>query len=137
MKKTAGLLILTLMLCIFTGCGSSVSEADFKDPEAVIEEFLSLHPISEDETQGIYDDLSGKTVSVKTNEKTQPVYLVYDALYHTTSQIQVMLSGENGEYGNFDYEKGDTLVLEIEYVMMRGTKDGKIRQYFINVILPE
>ena len=133
-------LLIVITTVIFSGCSSS-ADADYESPEAVIDATVEANPAEEGEIYGMYDDLKGKTFAVKTNNyKENDICLVYDKGYKSNT-IEVFLGEIYDENGNnikdFDYKEGDTLVLEIDFVSFRGTKDGKIRQYFINAVLPE
>lgn len=140
MKRTVIVLFLIMISAvIFCGCSSS-PKADFDSPESVIDATLEANPIQEGEIYGIYDDLKGKTVSVKTNNyKENDIVLLYDGTYKSNT-VNVLIGYLYDSNGNpltdFDYKKGDTVVVEIVDVMFRGTKNGKIREYFINVVLP-
>ena len=129
-----------ILLTALTGCGSE-EQTDYESPEEVVDATIEAHPITDGEIYDIYDDLEGKTFKVKTNcYKENDICLVYDKSYKSNT-VEVFLGEIYDENGNnikdFDYKEGDTLVLEIDFVSFRGTKNGKIRQYFINAVLPD
>ena len=129
-----------IMMFSFTGCNSA-PKADFDSPNSVIEETLKNNPIVEGEIYGLYDDLKGRTVSVKTNlYKENDIAFVYEGTYNTNNVLVTIgyLYDDNGDpLTDFDYKKGDTIVLEVHDVAFRGTKNGKIREYYINTVLPD
>ena len=88
-----------------------------------------------------HDDLKGRTVSVKTNlYKENDIAFVYEGTYNTNNVLVTIgyLYDDNGDpLTDFDYKKGDTIVLEVHDVAFRGTKNGKIREYYINTVLPD
>ncbi|MBQ4487271.1 MAG: hypothetical protein II936_09740 [Oscillospiraceae bacterium] len=141
MKRTLAILMFTVICAVISAGCSSSSKVDFDSPNAVIEATLAAHPIQEGEIYGIYDDLKGKTVSVKTNNyKENDIVLLYDGLYNSNT-VNVFIGGLYDSSGkpltDFDYKKGDTVVVEIDSVDFRGTKNGKLREYFINTVLPD
>ncbi|MBR4223390.1 MAG: hypothetical protein IKR73_01115 [Oscillospiraceae bacterium] len=141
MKRTFATLCLSMILASgFTGC-STASKADFISPNSVIDATVDAHPIVDGEIHGMYDDLKGKTVSVKTNlYKENDIAFVYEDWYDSNKvwvTIGYLYDDKGEPLTDFDYKKGDTIVLEVEDVMFRGTKDGKIREYFINTTLPD
>ncbi|HBI51157.1 MAG TPA: hypothetical protein DDX72_00060 [Ruminococcaceae bacterium] len=135
MKHILKLLLLTVISAvILCGC-ESLPDADFESPDAVIDATLANNPIQEGEINGMYDDLAGKTLLVKTNSKKEnDIAVLYTGTYGTNS-VSVFIGGLYDDSGkpltNFDYNKGDYVVVKIDFVSFRGTKDGKLREYFI------
>ena len=151
MKQKFTILLITLILAMSTGC-SSLAKSDYEGPGAVIKAELAKNPIKEGEINGIYDDLEGKTFKVQTTQKldkSDPYGDVDSAKEETKSgynwlcvpysdiTTDVMLWLTDDEWNKLNYSKGDTIVLQIDDVMFRGTKDGSIRQYYINAHLAE
>lgn len=148
MKKTFTVLSIALIItAIFAGCGSS-PKADYDSPKAVIEALNAIH--TEWENNQLYNDLEGKTFIVKTSktlDKSDPVGDQEAAkkspgrnwvcIPYSDINIDVMLWLTNEQWESIKYKKGDTLVLQVEFIAQRGTKNGSLRQYYINAILPE
>ena len=141
MKQTLSfLLIIITIVAVFSGCASK-PDADFGTPEAVIDAILEQNPIQEGEIYGIYDDLKGKTVCIKTNMKREnDISFLYEGTYKSNT-VTVVITGLYDDNAHpltdFDYNKGDYVVTELEYVTFRGTKSGNIREYTIFTVLPE
>ena len=156
MKKLTSALFLSL-ICIssFTGCGAS-AKADYESPKAVIEASNAIH--TEWENNQLYDELEGKTFKVKTTEALDNSNAAAETgadkktdksakgklddhkwvcIPYSDIETDVMLWLTDEQYAEMKYKKGDTLVLEVIFIAQRGTKDGKLRQYDINAILPE
>ncbi|MBQ9519241.1 MAG: hypothetical protein IJR59_05045 [Firmicutes bacterium] len=140
MKKLFYVLIIFVLLISLSACGS-LPKADYDSPDAVIDAALAQHPIKEGDIYDIYDELEGKTFRVKTNlYKENDISVVYQGSYGSNT-IDVDLAGIYDESGkpltDFDYKKGDTIVLKVAFVSFRGTKSGNLRQYFIMAELPD
>ena len=74
-KKIVILLVLMIFTFVCAGCGTP--SADFESPKAVVDAFLETHSLEGEMVADIYDDLDGKTVCVKTNEKNDPIFTVW------------------------------------------------------------
>lgn len=128
MKKTAVLVLsLFIVIALFAGCGAP--QADFENPQAVADALLASHSLAGDNVADIFNDFAGKTVCVKTNEKEDPIFTIYEKVTLYTG-LYVVLVDPNG---SFDYNIGDTLVMEIDTIMVRAYRDGQYRDVFINV----
>ena len=150
MKKIAVLLIVTLVLSVFSSCGSPLPEADYESPKAVIEAHEAINP--EWKNNSIYDDLAGKTFIVKTTkplDKSDPLGGNSDSqssskegynwlcFPYSDIEIDVFLSLTDEQWEKIEYKKGDTLILQVDSIGQRGTANGKIRQYYIMAYLAE
>lgn len=131
-KKLTIVTALLIITFVCAGCGTP--SADFDSPKAVIDAYLETHSLEGESFTDINADLAGKTVCVKTNEKDDPIFTVYSNVTISTG-IYVIL--ENGAPSYFDYNNGDTLVLEITSIMVRAYKNGSYRDFFINTKLTD
>lgn len=118
---------------VFTGCAST-PKTDYISPNNVVDVTVELHPIEEGVIYDMYDDLEGKTVAVVVNNIDHEYLMPYHASYGTNT-VEVFI--DHIDNPDYSYKEGDTLVLEIDNVAFRGTKNGKIREYFINTVLPD
>lgn len=122
-----------IVTAAFTGC-SSKTVTDYTSPNNVVDVTLELHPIVEGEIYDIYSDLEGKTVSVVVNNIDHEYLMPYHGSYGSNT-VEVFI--DHIDNPDYSYKEGETIVLEVDSVAFRGTKDGKIRQYFINTVLPD
>lgn len=134
------MLVMLIIVSAFSGCASQ-PDADFASPEDVIEAILEINPIQEGEIYGIYDDLKGKTVCIKTNLKREnDISFLYEGTYKTNT-VTVVITGLYDDNAHpltdFDYNKGDYVVTEVDLITFRGTKSGNIREYTIFTVLPQ
>ena len=143
------LLAVLISAAAFTGCSSS-AKADYDSPKDVIKAHEAIN--TEWKNNQLYDDLKGKTFKVTANntlDKTHPygdtektkttkkdshnwVCIPYSDL-----ETDVMLWLTNEEWDKIKYKKGDTLILQVDIIAQRGTKNGGIRQYYLNATMPE
>jgi hypothetical protein len=136
MKKPISLfLVLLIIIAAFAGCGN-LQTADFEDPQAVVDAFLAEHSLEGDNVADIFNDFAGKTVRVKTNDKSDPVFNIYKKVTLYTGLYVILSDSDHGAVTDFDYNAGDTFVLEITEIMVRAYKDGQYRDIFIDVKLP-
>ena len=138
--KLTVMLVMLIIVSAFSGCASQ-PDADFASPEDVIEAILEINPIQEGEIYGIYDDLKGKTVCIKTNLKREnDISFLYEGTYKTNT-VTVVITGLYDDNAHpltdFDYNKGDYVVTEVDLITFRGTKSGNIREYTIFTVLPQ
>ncbi|MBQ9209447.1 MAG: hypothetical protein IJ149_07670 [Oscillospiraceae bacterium] len=122
-----------IVTAAFTGC-SSKPVTDYTSPNNVVDVTLELHPIEEGVIYDWYDDLEGKTVSVVVNNIDHEYLMPYHGSYGSNT-VEVFI--DHIDNPDYSYKEGETIVLEVDSVAFRGTKDGKIRQYFINTVLPD
>jgi len=132
MKRPVAILSALFIGCTVLFCGGCSPAADFEDPKAVVNAYLADYQTGE-VTYDITDKFAGKTVCVKTNEKTDPVSVVYSSVSISTG-IYVLVDTSDGRI--FNYSEGDTIVFEITQVWGRTSSDGKFGDYFINVKVP-
>ena len=145
MKKILSLLFVLTMPLGLAACGGSAAKADYNSPKAVIEAHEAIN--TEWKNNGIYTDLEGKTFKIKTTatlDKSEPFGDTGKAkkadkdsrpwvcVPYSDIETDVMLWLTNEEWEKLNYKKGDTMVLEIDDIMVRGTKNGGLRQYYIN-----
>ena len=136
MKKTISLfLVLLIIIAAFAGCGN-VQTADFEDPQAVVDAFLAEHSLEGDNVADIFNDFAGKTVRVKSNEKNDPIFDIYSKVTLYTGVYVVLADSDHSAVTDFNYNVGDTFVLEISEIMVRAYNNGQYRDIFINVKLP-
>ena len=134
MKRLASIFMSVIIVtAAFTGC-SSKPVTDYTSPNNVVDVTLELHPIVEGEIYDIYSDLEGKTVSVVVNNIDHEYLMPYHGSYGSNT-VEVFI--DHIDNPDYSYKEGETIVLEVDSVAFRGTKDGKIRQYFINTVLPD
>ena len=126
---------LFILVSAISGCGFA-PRADFADAKAVVDAYLSDHTLEGDGYSDICTELAGKTVSVKTNVKNEPIAVVYEKVTLYTGIYVTVYGEDHGEVTDLDYSEGDTLVLEITEVAVRAYNDGQYRDFFINVKLP-
>ena len=155
MKNLKRMLIPLVLVFACSGCGAA-AKADYESPKAVIEASNAIH--TEWEGSKIYGDLEGKTFKIVTTQaldnSNAPAKAETDTEKGNTENgdlkdhnwvcvpysdinTDVMLFLTDEQYAEMKYKKGDTMVLEVVLIMQRGTKEGKLRQYYINAILPE
>ena len=155
MKNLKRMLIPLVLVFACSGCGEA-AKADYESPKAVIEAHNAIH--TEWENNQLYDDLEGKTFKVKATEGLDNSNAAVETgadkksdksekgklddhrwvcIPYSDIGTDVMLWMTDEQYAEMKYKKGDTLVLEVSFIAQRGTKEGKLRQYYINAILPE
>ena len=136
MKKPISLfLVLLIIIAAFAGCGN-LQTADFEDPQAVVDAFLAEHSLEGDNVADIFNDFAGKTVRVKSNEKNDPIFDIYSKVTLYTGVYVVLADSDHSAVTDFNYNVGDTFVLEISEIMVRAYNNGQYRDIFINVKLP-
>ncbi len=134
MKALSALLMsMIIVTAAFTGC-SSKPVTDYTSPNNVVDVTLELHPIVEGEISDIYSDLEGKTVAVVVNNIDHEYLMPYHATYGSNT-VNVLI--DHIDEPDYSYKEGETIVLEIDFVSFRGTKNGKMREYTINTVLPD
>lgn len=139
MMKRPFVLLMTAVLSslLLSGCGSK-PEADYDSPEAVVAAYKSYSESDPDNSGNWMEHLEGKTFAVKTNQWDENKNVVYSVI-STSDCIDVMLGdADDPKRADFDYKKGDTIVLEIGTVMDQNiTKGGNWRQFYIIAELPD
>ena len=140
-----------IMMIILASCGDFMEKADYDSPKEVIKAHENIH--TEWENNQMYDDLKGKTFKVRTTQKldkSNPKGNVEKAMAnkdkggrdwvcipYSDIDIDVMLWMTTEQWESIKYNEGDTLVLKVDFIAQRGTKDGNIRQYYLNASLPD
>ena len=84
----------------------------------------------------LFNDFAGKTVSIKTKKKKDPIFNIYSKVTLYTGVYVILADSDHGAVTDFDYNVGDTFVLEISEIMVRAYNDGQVRDIFIDVKLP-
>jgi hypothetical protein len=100
---------------------------------------VSEYPISTETVYYTKNSVDGDDKDKKTDKSAKGKLDDHKWVCIPYSDIEtdVMLWLTDEQYAEMKYKKGDTLVLEVIFIAQRGTKDGKLRQYYINAILPE
>ncbi len=131
-KTTAVLVVLFMVTALFAGCSGS-PKADFEDPQAVVDALLAEYSLEGDNVVDVTGDFAGKTVSIKTNERDDPIVDIYKKVTLTTGLYVILVDSYSSSGNRFDYNVGDTVVMEIAEIMFRAYKDGAVRDIFISV----
>ena len=147
MKKILTAVFLGIVLAAGLAACSSGAKADYESPKALIEANEAIN--TDHQNNSIYRDLEGKTFRITadiTLDKSEIVGDVETAKEknediwvrpYSDIGIDVFVGVPYDQWEDFSFKKGDVMVLKLDYISLRGSANGKIKQYYIYAHLAE
>ena len=138
MKKSTSLLFIIFAILIL--CTACIGEkVDFESPEALVEAYeTKAIPKDTHDSQllsyGYSDSFEGKTFKVKTNNAKNEgdTVLLYESGFKSRIFVTLKTYGDK----NFDYKKGDTVVVKVDFISVAEIKSNGFKDYYITANLP-